>query len=169
VLDRNWAAPANPAMLGRLRALAAPCGPPPVAGGTYVISNAENALVLDLPDGSPRDGARLQQWSRHGRANQRWQLTDLGCGRYRITSAASGKAVDITDHGLADGAPVQQWRASAAGNQEFVLDPVGDGGDRIVNLNSGMPIARAGSAEAAAVLQHAGAPATGQRWRLQPA
>ena len=49
---------------------------PPFGSGRFVIwpGHADDQLVMDVTDGSGDNGAQIQLFRRHGRANQLWQV-----------------------------------------------------------------------------------------------
>ena len=133
----------NPTLLDRLHYAWNPsttqfCAPGAVRGGSYYLYNAASNDVLDVPGGNTANGTRLEQWPYNGGANQRWTLTDLGCGLYTIKNVATGKSVDINGQSLYDGGVVDQWDYVGAANEQFLITPASPGSTayRIDNLNS---------------------------------
>jgi hypothetical protein len=86
-------------------------------GNALIVSNSGKAL--DIPDGSDRNGIRVQVFDRNGDSNQRFQFR-------RVANAGSGRFNDRMETGR--------------GNDRFNNnDPYGRGGDRYNNDRSSRP------------------------------
>jgi lysophospholipase L1-like esterase len=135
---------------------------------SYVLVNRASGKVLDVSGASTSDGARLQQWSRHDGANQRFQFVDSGSGYYRLKAQHSGKVLDVYNYSTADGADVVQWSDLNGTNQHFRLADSPDGYVRLLNRNSGkaVEVQGASTADGAKVVQNADKGGAGQQWQL---
>eukprot|EP01061_Rhynchopus_euleeides_P003661 TRINITY_DN1295_c1_g2_i1.p1 TRINITY_DN1295_c1_g2~~TRINITY_DN1295_c1_g2_i1.p1 ORF type:complete len:499 (+),score=118.46 TRINITY_DN1295_c1_g2_i1:260-1756(+) len=107
-----------------------PTPPSPVAvvsGRTYKVVSRESGEVLAIAGWSTQNGARVQQASWVGGADQRWVVSDIGGGRYRLKSVHSGKCADVRQVSTNDGAHIHQWGCGTQGNKLFFLKNVGGG------------------------------------------
>jgi microsomal dipeptidase-like Zn-dependent dipeptidase len=99
----------------------APGALPPVAITTY-----HAGRCLDVDGASDRDGARVQQWTCNGGANQRWSLRGGGKGNvsFQLVNAGSDRCLDgagmptVQRSCAADpaAAPGQFWQVVRTGN-----------------------------------------------------
>ena len=134
----------------------------------YILVNRNSGKALDVSGASTADGAVVQQWTRHGGANQQWQFTDSGNGYYRLKSKNSGKVLDIDNWSTADGAKVQQWTDLNGTNQQFSLADSDSGYLRLLNRNSGkaVEVTGASTADGGAVVQYGDWKGANQQWQL---
>jgi endoglucanase len=170
VLNTGWSGASLPALLTSLRAIQPGCAAPPLASGTYTITNRHSGDVIDVPGGSTTQGTKLEQWPANGGSNQRWQVTSLGCGLYSVISAASGQSMDISGQSVSQGAAVDQWGYWGGGNQQFLLTPSSAGYYTITGINSMDVVEVPGFSTAAGALldQWGGNGGTNQQWSFTP-
>jgi endonuclease/exonuclease/phosphatase family metal-dependent hydrolase len=102
-----------------------------------MLVNRATGKCLEVPDWSTANSARLQQWTCHGGANQRWRIEPLADGTSRIVNLHSGKALDVAGCGTADGANLQQfdWWDNAC--QRWSTAETDNGWVRLLNPHSG--------------------------------
>jgi hypothetical protein len=101
------------------------------------IINRASGKGLDVENEGRADGANVQQWDFGAKANQTWDIVDLGQGEFSIVNQASGKALDVANHNASDGANVQQFRWHNGDNQRWRLERAGGGFYQIVSVSSG--------------------------------
>lgn len=133
------------------------------------IINRASGKGLDVEGESRNDGANVQQWDFGGKANQSWDIIDLGRGEFSIVNQNSGKALDVARHDASDGANVQQFRWHNGDNQRWRLERSGGGFYQIVSVSSGrcLDVQSARLSENGANIQQwscSGQP--NQQWRL---
>jgi len=97
-----------------------------VSGGIYEFVSAVSGKALDLDGWSTADGAKIQQWSRHGGACQQWRVVDMGNG-LKLQSVSSGKVLDIPGADAHSGQKVQQWSDNGSNAQRFGAAHLGNG------------------------------------------
>ncbi|MCI1721298.1 MAG: RICIN domain-containing protein [Lachnospiraceae bacterium] len=87
--------------------------------GTYMITNANSQLVLDVAGGLSADRTNVQQYESNGTSAQRWKIT--GCpGRYTIQSVL-GKNLDAAGGSSADHTNMQIYTPNGTDAQYFWL------------------------------------------------
>ena len=144
-----------------------------------MIISVNSGKALDIAGGSRASGANLQQYTIHGRANQRWKLKYLGVGsayplnpgfypRFAILNENSGQALDVAGGDTNNGANIQQYRSHYGPNQTWFLVPRPEG-FVLLNRHSRkvMDVRRASKEDQANVLQwsfHGGA---NQLWEIR--
>jgi hypothetical protein len=90
----------------------------------YKLVCANSGKVLDVDGALLQNGARVQQWTDHGGANQHWYVLDAGNSTCKIESVGSGKVLDVEGASVQDGAKVLQWDDYNGANQYWSLVPV---------------------------------------------
>jgi microsomal dipeptidase-like Zn-dependent dipeptidase len=90
------------------------------------ISAYHSGRCLDVNRESTSDGAKVQHYSCHGGANQRWQLRSNDRVSWEIVNVNSGKCLEVQGASMSAGANVQQntcngnrhqkWEAIRSGN-----------------------------------------------------
>lgn len=81
-----------------------------VAEGDYYISSAlDQSKVLDVAEGSPNDGTRIQLYSFNGSEAQKWHVGYDENGLATITNLGSGKALDVPEGAAVSGAALWQY------------------------------------------------------------
>jgi endoglucanase len=138
VLNVNYNGVALTALSSRIQELASSAGGP--ASGTYRLTNTNSNLAMDVTGDSLYAGARIEQQSYWGGANQKWKLSKIGNGAYTIMGLSSGLSFDITGQSMTSGTEVEQWNYWGGANQEFVISQTTGGQCRIVNAKSGMAV-----------------------------
>ena len=118
--------------------VAAAASSPAQAQSTTVVAQ-HSGRCLDVRGGptATNDGARIEQWSCTGQANQSWTLKDMGAGRYEFIAAHSGKCMEVVGGGTANGAAIQQAGCTGAQHQLWTLKAGSSGNYQIVSVPSG--------------------------------
>ena len=89
--------------------------------GTYTVSTAlKDGMVLDVADGSAKDGANVRLWSSNGTKAQRWTVSHDSKGYVTLRNVNSGKALDVKDGKAANGSNVQQYAPNSYRSQKWV-------------------------------------------------
>ena len=89
--------------------------------GTYTVSTAlKDGMVLDVADGSAKDGANARLWSSNGTKAQRWTVSHDSKGYVTLRNVNSGKALDVKDGKAANGSNVQQHAPNSYRSQKWV-------------------------------------------------
>ena len=89
--------------------------------GTYVVSTKlKDGMVLDVADGSAKDGANVRLWSSNGTKAQRWTVSHDSKGYVTLRNVNSGKALDVKDGKAANGSNVQQYAPNSYRSQKWV-------------------------------------------------
>ena len=89
--------------------------------GTYTVSTAlKDGMVLDVADGSAKDGANARLWSSNGTKAQRWTVSHDSKGYVTLRNVNSGKALDAKDGKAANGSNVQQYAPNSYRSQKWV-------------------------------------------------
>ena len=107
--------------------------PPAPAPAPEEITAYHAGRCLDVDGMSTSDGARVQQYSCNGGANQRWRLRAVDGGRWEIVGMASGRCLQTSGDGAGAGAtlgtcagmPRQRWEAVRTGNTFALRSPNG--------------------------------------------
>jgi len=100
-----------------------------ISGATYtLISDVNNASVLDVTGGATTDGTPVQLYHPNSSAAQQWVVTSAGNGFYKLQPVnAPGKALDVTGALSADGTQVDIYTDNGTNAQKWTITPV-DGG-----------------------------------------
>ena len=89
--------------------------------GTYTVSTAlKDGMVLDVADGSRKDGANVRLWSSNGTKAQQWTVSHDSKGYVTLRNVNSGKALDVKDGKAANGSNVQQYAPNSYRSQKWV-------------------------------------------------
>ena len=89
--------------------------------GTYTVSTKlKDGMVLDVADGSRKDGANARLWSSNGTKAQRWTVSHDSKGYVTLRNVNSGKALDVKDGKAANGSNVQQYAPNSYRSQKWV-------------------------------------------------
>ncbi|KAB5817972.1 starch-binding protein [Bifidobacterium adolescentis] len=89
--------------------------------GTYTVSTAlKDGMVLDVADGSAKDGANARLWSSNGTKAQRGTVSHDSKGFVTLRNVNSGKALDVKDGKAANGSNVQQYAPNSYRSQKWV-------------------------------------------------
>ncbi|WP_438435261.1 fibronectin type III domain-containing protein [Gorillibacterium sp. sgz500922] len=108
-----------------------------VSGAVYKLTARHSGKNLDVEGGSAADGAKVQQWTDNGNAQQKWKVVDVGGGYYKLLAESSGKALTVAGNSTADGASVQQWTDTGGSNQKWKIVSLGDGSYKLLVEFSG--------------------------------
>ena len=98
-----------------------------IGTGIYTIASTSGGRVLDVSDGSWKNGANIQLYASNGTGAQSFKIEPVGSGYYRITNALTGKALDVSNANNADGTNVQQYASNGTGAQLWKPELVADG------------------------------------------
>ena len=89
--------------------------------GTHTVSTVlKDGMVLDVADGSAKDGANARLWSSNGTKAQRWTVSHDSKGYVTLRNVNSGKALDVKDGKAANGSNVQQYAPNSYRSQKWV-------------------------------------------------
>jgi hypothetical protein len=102
-------------------------------GAPLLVSNSASSQVLDVGGESFGDGAAVQTFTFHGKANQNWRFrsrTVDGQAYWYLVVQHSGKCLDVQWGSHAPEAPVWQWPCNQGDAQLWVLDSNGTSADR---------------------------------------
>ena len=89
--------------------------------GTYTVSTKlKDGMVLDVADGSRKDGANVRLWSSNGTKAQQWTVSHDSKGYVTLRNVNSGKALDVKDGKAANGSNVQQYAPNSYRSQKWV-------------------------------------------------
>ncbi|ELZ00743.1 family 43 glycosylhydrolase [Natrialba aegyptia] len=99
-----------------------------LAGGEYVLNNADSGQTLEVVNADTSDGADVQQWPWNGHPTQRWYCFEESDGTYRMKNACSGKVAEVANASAAAGANVQQWTWNDGDHQRWRFVPIEDDG-----------------------------------------
>ena len=89
--------------------------------GTYAVSTKlKDGMVLDVADGSRKDGANVRLWSSNGTKAQQWTVSHDSKGYVTLRNVNSGKALDVKDGKAANGSNVQQYAPNSYRSQKWV-------------------------------------------------
>lgn len=100
--------------------------------GTYVIrALCSDRGVVEIDDGSSKNGGNAQLWPSNGGANQKWRVTVDGYGYVTLINVASGKALDVSGGKACSGDNVVQWSANGGWNQKWIAVAEDTGGVRL--------------------------------------
>lgn len=138
--------------------------------GLFKIVSRATGKVLDVPDSSPDDHVKIQQFSDTGGSNQQWYVVPKEGSYYKISSRATGKVLDLPDGSANDGVQIQQYteNVGSSPNQEWQIVSVDGEWVKIVSRASSKVLdVPSGDAQDHVVIQqftdHGGA---NQQWRL---
>ena len=93
--------------------------------GTYTVSTVlKDGMVLDVADGSAKDGANARLWSSNGTKAQRWTVSHDSKGYVTLRNVNSGKALDVKDGKAANGSNVQIYTANGYRSQQWTFKTV---------------------------------------------
>lgn len=125
---------------------AAQTGVPIEQGDYYILRSDTNTQVLDVADGSKKNGANVQLYSSNKTPAQLWRVSYDSAGLYTFVNAKSGKVLDVQFAKTKNGTNVwqynknntlaQKWhvvedngfyRIESALNRAYVLDCRGGG------------------------------------------
>ncbi len=140
---------------------------PPTAGfsGHYQLIARHSNKALDVSQASTAEGAKIQQWSGHGGANQQWSLQSTGNGYYKLIARHSGKALTVSSTSAA----TRQYAYQGYDSQQWKVEPLGNGYYQITSKAGGraLDVDRAYTHDGALVLVWTYAGAFNQQWQLR--
>jgi hypothetical protein len=140
---------------------------PPTVGfsGHYQLIARHSNKALDVSQASTAEGAKIQQWSLHGGANQQWSLQSTGNGYYKLIARHSGKALTVGSTSSA----TRQYAYQGYDSQQWKVESLGNGYYQITSKAGGraLDVDRASTQDGAVVLVWTYAGAYNQQWRLR--
>jgi hypothetical protein len=150
-------------------AIAATASADIVSGGKYRLVNRCSGKVADVASGSTADGAKIQQWTWNGGANQQWILLSASGGYYQVKAVHSGKVADVPAYSTADGARVQQWPSTGGTNQQWSIQDQGNGYYKLSARHSGKAFEVAGGStvNGAEIQQRTSNTSCAQQWKIE--
>lgn len=127
---------------------ATPAHAAPITFSSAVI-NGNSGSCMDVPGGSPSNGAQLILWSCWGGGNQSFTFVPVAgtADQYNIRTVTSGSCIDVNGASIADNAAVIQWSCHTGNNQRFRLQSAGSAFS-LVAVHSGKCIAPSGDGTA---------------------
>ena len=133
--------------------------------GHYQLVARHSNKALDVSQSSTADGAKIQQWTGHGGANQQWSLQSTGDGYYRLIARHSGKALTVSSTSSA----TRQSGYQGYDAQKWKVEPLGNGYYKITSKAGGkaLDVDRAYTHDGAVVLVWTYSGAYNQQWRLR--
>ncbi len=143
ILNTSWDGSALTALTSSLQSLQTSGAGP--AAGTYVITNVNSGLVMDVTSASTAKGATVEQYTANGGSNQEWKLTYLNNGMYQLVSVNSGLCLDLVGQSLKSGATLDQYTCNGGANQQFTFSATSDGNYTMVVSQSGLAVEVPGS------------------------
>jgi hypothetical protein len=111
-----------------------------IANGTYVITNKNSGMVIDVTGASKTEGTYLDQWPSTGNTNQKWTLTNLGNNYVSLINVNSGLALEVYGASDTEGAKIDQWPYDSGKNQIWQVVSEGGGYYELINENSGQAL-----------------------------
>lgn len=96
---------------------------------TYEITSLSNSnYTLDAAGSTPKKGANVSIWTKHGGKNQRWYLVPDGKGYYTIKSASNPNYVlDAAGSTPKKGSNVSIWTSHGGNNQKWKIEQLANG------------------------------------------
>ena len=144
-----------------------------IPDGMYMIVGEASHRCLDIPNGSCRDGARLQTFdcdTTDASNSQKFNVVADGSGYYTITAAHSDLCLEVSGDQDSAHAPIQQNACSPGKiSQKWAMSQYGDNLEiRTVSTNQCMDVMRGDRANFGQINQHPCNNGTNQRWKLYP-
>ncbi|WP_211253425.1 ricin-type beta-trefoil lectin domain protein [Glycomyces tenuis] len=133
---------------------------PPEPGPSGEVANVAAGKCLDVSGASQSNGAAVQLWDCHGRANQQWASTDAG--ELRVYG---GKCLDAEGYGTDPGTRVHIWDCHGGANQQWRVNADGS----ITGVQSGLCLDAdgAGTANGTQVILWTCHGGSNQQWALE--
>jgi hypothetical protein len=120
----------------------------------YVIQNKGSGTFLDLDNGSPANGTKVQGWenlsTQQFAPNQQWLISQVSgsSGVYTLRNMSGGTFLDLTGGSSVNGTQIQCWEQNGGSNQQwniFTAEVNGfwriqnAGAKTVVDIDSGNP------------------------------
>jgi hypothetical protein len=142
--------------------------PTPTTGsfsGYYQLIARNSNKAMDVAWASASNGAKVQQWSYQGKANQQWSFQSTGDGYYKIVARHSGKALTVSS----TSASTQQSDYLSRDNQKWKVESVGSGYYKISSKADGraLDVHKSYTHDGAVVQVWSYYGGNNQLWRLQ--
>lgn len=141
-----------------------------VEDGIYKINTALNAnSYLDIAEGSNKNSANLQIWSKNTLQQQKFQITYQSQGYYEIKSVNSAKVLDVAGGSDKNGTNVRQYEANNTESQKWILQDAGNGYYYIMSRGAEayLDVAGASSRDGTNVQIYAGNQTNSQKFRFE--
>ena len=144
-----------------------------IADGMYMIVGVASHRCLDIPNGSCRDGARLQTFDcdpTDASNSQKFNVISDGAGNYTISPAHSDLCLEVVPNQGSGQNPIQQSACSPGKiSQKWAMSQYGSNLEiRTAGSNQCMDISHGAKANFGEVQEHACKNSTNQRWNLVP-
>ncbi len=147
----------------------------PIADGTYSllpthIPSTLSPRCVDVSGASTASGADVFQWTCHGGANQRWQLTHQGSGIYELRPSHATTRCLAVQNGWG-GSDVIQSTCNGSAGQRWLIRAVSTGVYELrpqSSTNRCMYVSRSSTANGADVVLATCNGQASQRFRIQP-
>ena len=78
-------------------------------GDYYIVNGASTSLCLDVSNGSRKNGANVQVWTKSGTDGQVWQVSTRADGSRQISNRFTGKCIDVENGVWQNGTNVRMW------------------------------------------------------------
>jgi hypothetical protein len=115
--------------------------PPPSSGGSYVLTNQDSSLALDVQYAGTTAGTPVWQYTPNGTVAQNWQITPTGDGFYYLTNPNSGMDLNVPGASTSPGTTLIIWtHTPGATNAEWSITHNSDGTFTLINRNSGLAL-----------------------------
>ena len=106
---------------------------------SYVLTNRNSNLALDVAGASTANGALIDQWAPNQGTNQEWQFVSASTsGYYTLVSANSGACLDVPGSSTTAGVQLDQWSCNGGTNQEWKQIWIDSTHYELQALNSGL-------------------------------
>ena len=92
-----------------------------IVNASTIITNVKSGKVLDVPAATHDKGAKIIQYSKNKRFNQRWVFIRANKG-YQIRSLLNGLYLDVLESSKKNNAKVIQWENNGGDNQQFAIE-----------------------------------------------
>jgi hypothetical protein len=144
-----------------------------IADGIYMIVGFDSHRCLDIPNGSCRDGARLQIFDcdpTDATNSQKFIVASDGAGNYTISPAHSDLCLEVVSDPASGQNPIQQSVCTPGKiSQKWAMSQYGSNLEiRTAGTNKCMDVSRAAKANFGEVQEHNCKDSTNQRWNLHP-
>ena len=98
-----------------------------IVESTFVISNKNSTLTMQVDGASQAFGANVIQGTNEGETHQQFAVVSDGQGYFEIRAVHSDKVLDLAGGDPMPDTNVQQWEPNASDAQKWEILPTGDG------------------------------------------
>ena len=103
-----------------------------------ISSKLSTNMILDISEGSIKDGANVQIWADSNVSQQKFEVSNVGAGLYKIISKKSGKALTVNLSGTSNSSNVYQSTYKESSNQLWkIIESEIEGYFYIVSIYNG--------------------------------